>query len=70
MISLLQRHRKLIGWFVSSLVAVILLSVGTAKQSAIAAKAQNVPVVTQQQTAFGNPEFFASHEEPNFYQNP
>jgi hypothetical protein len=70
MISLLQRHQRLIAWFVSGLVVAILLSLGTPKQSAIAANQQNVPVVTQIQATSGNPEFFASHEEPNFYQNP
>ncbi|BCL38774.1 hypothetical protein [Nostoc sp. MS1] len=69
MISLLQRHQRFIAWFVSGLVVAILLSLGTAKHNPIVAKAQNVPVVTQMQATSGNPEFFASHEEPNFYQN-
>lgn len=75
MISLLQRHQRFLAWFLSGLVAVILLYLGTPKQSAlaiashkaIAANQQNIPAVTQQTTS-GNPDFFASHEEPNFYQ--
>jgi hypothetical protein len=69
MISLLQRHQRFMAWFLSGLVAVILLYLGTAKQPAlaIAVNQQNLPAVTQ---PTGNPEFFASHEEPNFYQYP
>lgn len=69
MISFLKQHQRFLVWFLSGLVAVILLGLGTPKPSAIAANEQNVPTVTQQATS-GNPEFFASHEEPNFYQYP
>ncbi|MBD2502786.1 hypothetical protein [Anabaena azotica] len=67
MISLLQRHQMFVAWFLSGLLAVILLYLGTAKQPAlaIAVNQQNLSVT---QPTSGNPEFFASHEEPNFYQ--
>ncbi|QLE56032.1 hypothetical protein [Nostoc sp. TCL26-01] len=68
MISLLKRQARFLAGFISGLVVAILLSWGTtAPQPAIAAIEHQDQVVIEEAIA-NKPEFFASHEEPNFYQ--
>lgn len=67
MISLLKRHQRFLAWFVSGLVAVILLSWGISEKQPAVVRGNSFPAVTQQNVS-GYPDFFASHTEPNFYQ--
>jgi hypothetical protein len=62
MISLLQQYKRTLIWFISGLVAAILISVATSYQQPASA------YVPSASTIHPRSEFAASHQELNFYQ--
>ncbi|MBE8989991.1 MULTISPECIES: hypothetical protein [unclassified Nostoc] len=62
MISLLQKYKRLLAWFISGLVLVILISLGISHQQPATASQPNST------ESVGISDFATTHLEPNFYQ--
>ncbi|MBD2438057.1 hypothetical protein [Nostoc sp. FACHB-110] len=62
MISLIQQHWRLLGWFLSGIALTVVLSLGTTAQQTVTAQTNYTIIPTNP------PEFLSSHDEPNFYQ--
>ncbi|MCF4970257.1 hypothetical protein [Nostoc sp. CMAA1605] len=68
MISLLKRHWRVLTGFIFGLMATIIFSFATPNQQPVTASVPTQNQIQAQSLDFGHPDFYYSHEEPNFYQ--
>jgi uncharacterized membrane protein len=68
-ISLLKQYKSAIAWFISGLILVVLLCLGTSNQQPATASNQSLTTIsTQPNVTATQPDYAVTHLEPNFYQ--